>query len=535
MSTPPKKKAKATGKGKAMLKMLQPVAASLGVDIDADRIAPQVDITKPISHVARTLGQVLRRVNIFIQGDTIVTVDEITGDTKPMRADRFCSWVEEYVAIVKPKEDGMKATSMNTDMAGRVLVAGQFRAGLRKLAAVHSVRLPVWEEYGKTVRLLDAGYDERTQVYTVDALPYPLDMEPTAAVAFLLDIVKDYPWSDEGKLQDKRSLAVHLAAMMGNFVRLLFDEGTQKPVIVYNGNQPQTGKSTLARMSLSPVYGVPEDKALPKSEDELRKELDAFAMARRPYMFLDDVGGHLRSHLLNRFITSPMHTGRKMGTGELFTAPNVTQVFITGNGLTLSPDLARRCLIVDLFYAGEARGRKFERIITDALLAQDSTREQFLAALWALVRNWQDCGCNRHDNLLPSFEEWSAIVGGIIVEAGFCDPIKAAPELAMDEQGEAFKRLFCALASDLPTDTEKKHFTTTDCRAKGEELDIWETLVVGLNDELKGFGRRLKDKGLLGRHWVDDHGRWFEFGDKKKIGKGSVYPFKFIPNPNATD
>ena len=79
MSTPPKKKAKATGKGKEVLKMLQPVAASLGVDIEADRIAPQVDITKPISHVARTLGQVLRRVNIFIQGDTIVTVDEITG------------------------------------------------------------------------------------------------------------------------------------------------------------------------------------------------------------------------------------------------------------------------------------------------------------------------------------------------------------------------------------------------------------------------------------------------------------------------
>ena len=111
MSTTPKKKAKATGKGAAMLKVLQPVAASLGAEIETDRIAPQVDITKPISHVARTLGQVLRPVNVFIQGDAIVSVDEITGDTKPMRADRFCSWVEEFVAIVKPKEDGMKATS----------------------------------------------------------------------------------------------------------------------------------------------------------------------------------------------------------------------------------------------------------------------------------------------------------------------------------------------------------------------------------------------------------------------------------------
>jgi hypothetical protein len=530
MSTTPKKKTKATGKGAALLKVLQPVAASLGADIEAGRIAPVCDITMPISHVARTLGQVLRLVNIFNQGDAIVTVDERTGDTKPMRADRFCSWVEEYVAIVKPKEDGLKPTSMNAETAAKVLVADQFRDGLRVLAAVHSVRLPVWEEYGKAVRLLDAGYDERTQVYTVDALPYALDMEPTAAVAFFLDILKGYPWSDEGKLQTRRSLAVHLAAMLGNFVRLLFEEGTQKPVIVYNGNQPGTGKSTLARMGLSPVYGVPEDKALPKSEDELRKELDAFAMARRPYMFLDDVGGHLRSHLLNRFITSPMHTGRKMGTGELFTAPNVTQVFITGNGLTLSPDLARRCLIVDLFCAVEARGRKFERIITDAWLSQEGTRAQFLAALWALVRYWQQCGCNRHDHLLESFEEWSAIVGGIVVEAGFCDPIKAAPELAMDEQGEAFKRLFCALAADL-TDGTEKAFSVADCREKAEDLDIWETLVTGAMDQGKAFGIRLGK--FRGRQWTDAHGRLFEFG-RKQTGKSSVYPLRFIKPTEAT-
>jgi hypothetical protein len=343
-------------------------------------------------------------------------------------------------------------------------------------------------------------------------------------IAFFLDIFKGYPWSDEGKLQSRRSLAVHLAAMMGNFVRLLFKDGTKKPVIVYNGNQPGTGKSALARMSLCPVYGKPSDMELPKSEDELRKVLDAFATARQPYMFLDDVGGHLRSHLLNRFITSPMHTGRKMGTGELFTAPNVTQVFMTGNGLTLSPDLARRCLIVDLFCAVEARGRKFERIITDDWLEQEDTRAQFLAALWALVRYWQQCGCNRHDNVLASFEEWSAIVGGIVVEAGFCDPIKAAPELAMDEQGEAFKRLFCAIASDLSADS---NLTVGNCRDKAVDLDIWETLTMGLTVEgqNKGFGIRLAK--FRGRQWTDAQGRLFEFG-RKENGRGSVYPLCFI-------
>jgi hypothetical protein len=112
------------------------------------------------------------------------------------------------------------------------------------------------------------------------------------------------------------------------------------------------------------------------------------------------------------------------------------------------------------------------------------------------------------------------------------DPIKAAPELAMDEQGEAFKRLFCALAADLPTGTEKA-FTVGDCRAKAEALDIWETLVAGAKDELKTFGARLKK--FRGRQWSDEHGRRFEFGLKRKTSRRSVYPVRFIPITEATE
>jgi hypothetical protein len=124
-----------------------------------------------------------------------------------------------------------------------------------------------------------------------------------------------------------------------------------------------------------------------------------------------------------------------------------------------------------------------------------------------------------HDHLLESLEEWSAIVSGTVVEAGFCDPIKAAPELGMDEQEQAFNRLFCAIAADLPTGTEKA-FTVGDCREKAQELDIWETLVAGAKDELKTFGARLKK--FRGRQWVDEQGRRFQFG-RCETSRGSVY------------
>lgn len=142
--------------------------------------------------------------------------------------------------------------------------------------------------------------------------------------------------------------------------------------------------------------------------------------------------------------------------------------------------------------------------------------------MWSLVNNWQTNGCQHNERLLESFEEWSAIVGGIVVKSGFFDPIAPAPELAMDEQGEAFKRLFCALAADLPTGTEKE-FTVSDCREKAEELNLWETLVTGAKDEAKAFGSRLKK--YKGRQWVDEHGRRFEFG-RREIARGSIYPVK---------
>jgi hypothetical protein len=529
MNTATSRKKKPTGAGKAMLKVLQPIAEELGAEIETDRIAPQVDISKTISHVARTLGQVLHRVNLYRQGEFLVSVDEVTGETKTMRPERFCSWVEDHVLIVKParSDEGVQTTSMCADLAAKIMAADQFRSGLRELSAVNTVRLPVWDECGKSVRLLDAGYDERTKVFTADTLPYALDMEPEAARTFILDVLKGYPWSDEGRLQDRRSVAVHVAAMLGNYVRLLFKDGTPKPPIVYRANQARSGKTALAEMAVIPTFGYAKIMKPKRSEEEFGKELDTAAINRLPYLLMDNWTGHLVSGLLDSFITASTHGGRRMHSTESYNHPAVTQVFITGNGLTLSTDLSERSLLVDLFYAGEAAKRKFDRYINAQWMVQN--RKQFLSAMWSIVNYWQQGGCPRHDTVKPGFEEWSAIVGGIVVEAGFCDPIKRPLE-GLDEQADAFKRLFCALVADLPDGTETQ-FTIADCRAKAEELDIWETLVTGAKDESKAFGRRLRP--WIGREWEDSLGRRFQFG-RRQNSKGTVYPVNVFPRSAET-
>lgn len=62
-------------------------------------------------------------------------------------------------------------------------------------------------------------------------------------------------------------------------------------------------------------------------------------------------------------------------------------VLITGNGCSVSPDIRRRSLFVELFMEEEhAEDREFKRALDDRELLV--LRSDILAALWAFVREW---------------------------------------------------------------------------------------------------------------------------------------------------
>jgi hypothetical protein len=74
-----------------------------------------------------------------------------------------------------------------------------------------------------------------------------------------------------------------------------------------------------------------------------------------------------------------------------FCGENNVTVLITGNGCTVSPDIRRRSLFVELFMEQErAEDRKFKRILDDGEFL--AMRPRILAALWALVREWDAAG-----------------------------------------------------------------------------------------------------------------------------------------------
>jgi len=76
-------------------------------------------------------------------------------------------------------------------------------------------------------------------------------------------------------------------------------------MFLFNANEPGSGKTLLAQACLYPVHGFIGFVRWRENEEELIKTLDANARWMRPALFLDDVSGHIKSELLNQWLTDP--------------------------------------------------------------------------------------------------------------------------------------------------------------------------------------------------------------------------------------
>lgn len=424
---------------------LSALANRLGIDLglQGETIEPPsippININQPIRKFAGQIGQQVADCGIYLHHDRVVTVAD-DGTCQPMDPDDFRSWVEAHVVLFKGKVEEAydHPVSMNRATAEGVLKARVFKGQLPIIHAVHRRRLPVLE--GDQVRRLEPGYDPKAHVFTMSGAPdYPLDMDIDDAVGTLRDFYREFRFADEG-----RSLAVQIAAMVGLYVRAFFPEELTAPMIFYNANLPGSGKSLLAKVAIS-VCVEPFDPMDFSKSEEFKKELDSHALEGASYVFLDDVGGFVDSKILNRWLTTPRWSTRLFRKQETATVPKKCLTLFTGNGARLSHDLARRSLIVDLWTAELADERPIEDPITEAWLEDADRHKDLMAALWALVRFWNE-NDRPSGRSMPSFERWSRTVAGIVTCAGFANPIERAQLTDAGDTREAEFRILIEAA-----------------------------------------------------------------------------------------
>ncbi len=208
------------------------------------------------------------------------------------------------------------------------------------------------------------------------------------------------------------------------------------------------GKTLLAKCAISPTHGLVKTDGDLKDKAETAKELLAAVIETRPYILFDNCKRHLDSPYLEAFVSSAIWSGRILGVSKMFSGENLMTVFVTGNGCTVSPDMRRRSLFVELFMKDErAEDRNFQRILDDAVLL--ALRPQILAALWTLVREWDKAGRPKPSRTNSAFPRWAEIIGGIVEHAGYGCPLETAEiPSAADVDGSDMRELVEVLGTE---------------------------------------------------------------------------------------
>jgi len=360
-------------------------------------------------------GQLFKRDNLAF------TLNSRRDALSRVDAQMFRTFLEilavPYKKMRGPNENYKVGKTLSLEDAAATLASPFFLKHLPEIRQINSFRAPVIRLNGE-IELLAPGYDKQTEIYTTETVTYADDMSLPRARKILSDLFSEFVFSDAG-----RSRSVAISAILTLYAIGLLPSRSIRPAFIFCANDVGAGKGTAVKATLIPICGHAQAQSFPREEAELRKILITTLIEAKPYLFFDNLTGHLHSPPLEAFLTSGEYRDRILGENRSFAGDNITVVMLTGNALTVSPDMRRRSLFIDLFIECERpEDRHFKNRLDDSTLL--TRRPDILAAAWALIRNWMALGRPKPSIDNSSFPAWSDVIGGIVQAANFDCPLE---------------------------------------------------------------------------------------------------------------
>jgi hypothetical protein len=416
---------------------------------------------RELGQFAYEIGAIVSKNKMYRRDRSPVHTNEDRKRLDVVSAEMLRTWVEFHLVCYKEKKmsDGDKeititiARTMNTDTARGTLESLQFLNQLPEIDRVNETQMPVIMKNG-SLELLKPGYFPERRIYTFDdGLKLDDSMTLAQAREVIDELLRYFPFPNQ------RSKSALIAAGLTMFCATMLPKGAIRPGFIFTANSVSAGKTLGAKVCIIPVVGSAATRTFPRKE-EAKKVLDIFAMQASSYIFFDNIRGKIAGEDIEQFISSPIVKGRILGESREFVVENVATVFMTGNQSTTSPDMEERCLFIELFVEqADNRDRNIPHPIDDAWLSAPENRTPILSAWWAMVRAWDANGRPKPKSLMPKFYEWSSIIGGIVINAGYEDPLQrpALPNLGAVE-GKDMLLLVEALAPDAGVERKEWKF-----------------------------------------------------------------------------
>ena len=300
---------------------------------------------------------------------------------------------------------------------------------------------PVFDEKWNLVDT--PGYQPSTRLFFesngchVPPVPdVPADDDLCQAKSLLLDEwLDDFPFADDSSRT--HALAASLSHVLGNRI----DGPT--PLFAVDAPTAGSGKTLLVEsIGLVVIGSSPAAMALPRRDEELRKQITSVLLGGTPIVLLDNITHTLESGVLAAALTSRNWSDRLLGKSETVSVPNNCLWIATGNNLDFGSELVRRTVWIRLDpkvdRPWERTGFKHDPL--GAWVVEN--RGRLLWALFVLVRRWlADGRPGWQGRPLGSFESWCRIVGGILDSAGIAGFLENRGELYrhVDQESEEWR------------------------------------------------------------------------------------------------
>jgi hypothetical protein len=309
------------------------------------------------------------------------------------------------------------------------------------------------------------GYDPETGLWCCRipnlALPqHPLRADAEAALQILRLAFRTFPFSDSERCWNSslgieiidltkwpgRDESAFLVSLLTACCRSSLELAPGVLLTAPTLSGAGSGKGLLVRAICSIAFGL-QPRAFTTGGDrhELDKRLAAELVEAQPVLFLDNANGiALRSDTLASVLTERPARVRLLGQTRMVPLNSTAFIAVTGNGLTVSEDLARRFICCEL----DARCEDPESRPFPAGFLNDvkPRRGELLAAALTIWR-WgrQNENALSSGRPLGSFEDWAHWCRDPLLTLGCQDPVERIEALkAHDPKRQRIAELFGA-------------------------------------------------------------------------------------------
>ena len=349
------------------------------------------------------------------------------------RAARFVKEVKSAIIPALPPHDILTVMLNRTDDT------------LPRLDEV--ITTPVFDTSGAMISA--PGYHANARVwhhrpdgFDVGDIPdVPSTQDIDAARSLIVDdLLHDFPFSS----QADRCHAV--AAILLPFIRRMIAGNT--PLHLLEAPTPGSGKGLLADTISMVVLGQPcSIGTLSKNDEDTRKEITAILIRGAPVNLIDNVV-ELKSAALAASITGVTWSGRLLGHSKMMDLPNRALWLITGNNPAISSEIVRRCVRIRVDPKTDRPWKRsgFKHHPLIPWIADH--RAEIVHAALVLIQSWVTAGKKLGTAKLGSFDEYAAIMSGLLGHIGVPGFLENAEELyeAADDEGSVWREFLSAWA-----------------------------------------------------------------------------------------